>query len=266
MLPDWLPLQGDSCPDEGILFFDDIGASTRGVQASLLEILCSRSIRGKSLKPGWWIVSASNRVEDASEADPISFAFANRGAVVTYETTTDDVAKLSVMLDWPAPLSGYYAWAAAMKQELARPNMTQVEAGDYAQPTNRARGNLAAAIKSGATSDDYSMIVGSVEACKIIEYVTIASNAPTMRDILTNPTTVAISDKLGVQYAIAVGIASYAISDLAGTVAIEPFVNRLSKPIQSYYRAIVRDRKPEALNLPAWSEWAKRINCAPNQA
>lgn len=265
-LPDWLPLVGDDSPETGILMFDDVADAPKVVLSSLYEIVCNRTIRGVPIKPGWWIVSACNRPEDLSAADPVSFAFANRGAVVTYVPSIEDTAQLAYELKWAAPLPQYYAWAAAARQPVETVNMEQVAAGNYAQPTNRSRSLLSQAIDAGAESRDYAMFVGQAEAVKILDYVTLLSTVPTPETIMAQPKTAQIPDKLGAQYAVAVGLATYVCEDLERTTHVEPYVKRLSRALETYYRVAVRDRTPAILSKPGWSDWAKKIDVAPRMS
>lgn len=257
--PDWIPLKEDkSKPERGILLLDDVPDAPKAVQASIYELVNNRRVSGCELKPGWLPVMLGNRSSDLSAAEPMSFALVNRGAVVTYAPNAQDTAALAIMLGWGDPLPGYLAWSAATNHEHS-PNMDKVAEGDYAQPTNRAFGNLSKAIGAGAALEQYSCYVGDATGARIYDYVKLLSTLPTMAAILTNPGKAPIPDSLGAQYAVAAGVARQVIVDPATASRLEPYVTRMAKALQTYYRQAVIRAKPSIVMSAGWQEWAGGI-------
>lgn len=257
--PDWLPLADDETkPERGILLLDDVPDAPKAVQASIYELVNNRRVSGMQLKPGWLPIMLGNRATDLSAAEPMSFALVNRGAVVTYAPTAQDTASLAIMLGWEDPLPGYLAWSAATNHEHC-PNMDKVAEGDYAQPTNRAFGNLSKGIAAGLPLELYACYVGDATAARLYDYVKLLATLPRMEDILANPGKAPIPDSLGAQYAVAAGLARQCVIDPANAARLEPYVVRLAKALVTYYRQAVIRAKPSIVMAAGWQKWKTGI-------
>ena len=256
--PDWLPLDGDAKPERGILLLDDVPDAPKAVQASIYELVNNRRVSGHTLKPGWLPIMLGNRSGDLSAAEGLSFALVNRGACVTYCPTAQDAATLAVMLGWADPLPGYLAWSAATGHEHV-PNMDKVAEGDYAQPTNRAFGNLSKAVGAGASLDEYACYVGDATAARLYDYVKLLSTLPRMDQILADPGKAPMPDSLGAQYAVAAGVARHVIVDPASAMRLEPYIVRMAVALQTYYRQAVIRSKPSIVVSAGWQKWATGI-------
>jgi len=256
--PEWLPLESDDKPERGILLLDDVPDAPKAVQASIYELVNNRRVSGVSIKPGWLPVLLGNRSSDLSAAEPVSFALVNRCACITYQPTAQDTATLALLLSWSDPLPGYLAWSAATGYEHT-PNMDKVAEGDYAQPTNRAFGNLSKAINAGALLEQYAYYVGDSAASRLFDYVKLLSTLPRMDQILADPGKAPIPDSLGAQYAVAAGVARQVIVDPASAMRVEPYVVRLALALQTYYRQAVIRSKPSIVMSAGWQKWAEGI-------
>ena len=256
--PAWIPLVGDDSPERGILLLDDVTDAPKAVQASLYELIHARRVAGQDVKPGWLIISTGNRPDDLAASEPLSFAFANRGAIFTYAPSPEDTSALATMLDWADPLPGYLAWSAATNH-AHEASMESVAAGDYAQPTNRAFENLSRAIKCGARHEEYAHFVGEATSSRLYDYVKLLKTLPTIEAILANPRKADIPDSLGAQYAVAAGLAKHVISDPIGAQRLDPYVARLAKALQTYYRQAVIRSRPSIVHEAGWTEWATGI-------
>ncbi|MCG6939639.1 MAG: hypothetical protein LJE69_00105, partial [Thiohalocapsa sp.] len=74
----------------GILFFDELNAAPPLVQASLYQLTLDRRVGEYELPPGWRIVAAGNRAEDASVVYRMPAALANRFVHLDFEVDVDD--------------------------------------------------------------------------------------------------------------------------------------------------------------------------------
>ena len=91
--PSFLPSRRDSA---GVLFFDELNAAPPLVQASLYQLTLDRRVGEYELPPGWRVVAAGNRAEDAAVVFRMPSALANR----------------FVHLDFEVDLEDWIAWAA----------------------------------------------------------------------------------------------------------------------------------------------------------
>ena len=76
---------------KGILFFDEITAADRSLQAAAYELILDRKLGANYTLPnGWLIVAAGNRSSDRAVSFAMSSALANRFCHVTLEAKLDD--------------------------------------------------------------------------------------------------------------------------------------------------------------------------------
>src|SRR5205823_4197173 len=85
--PSFLPQPGQK---PGLLFFDELNAAPPLVQASLYQLILDRRIGEYVLPPGWRIIAAGNRAEDASVTFRMPAALANRFVHIEYEIDFED--------------------------------------------------------------------------------------------------------------------------------------------------------------------------------
>ena len=88
LLSDEWPRDPDS---KGILFFDEITAADRSLQAAAYELILDRKLGANyALPKGWLIVAAGNRSTDRAVSYVMSSALSNRFCHVTLEATLED--------------------------------------------------------------------------------------------------------------------------------------------------------------------------------
>ena len=95
LAPADIPFVGNSAiPEFGIWFLDEVTSAAPLVQAVLYQGLLDHAIGEHTLKPGWYIMAAGNRIEDRAVTYRMSSALANRFTHLTFEVNLDD------WIDW----------------------------------------------------------------------------------------------------------------------------------------------------------------------
>jgi hypothetical protein len=90
--PTWLPFEGSSWPDAGVLFLDEASSASPSVQAAAYQLVLDRQLGEAKLKKGWRLVLAGNRVTDGGVAFRLAMPLANRMLHVEAQPSVDDWA------------------------------------------------------------------------------------------------------------------------------------------------------------------------------
>lgn len=92
----WLPpcdipfLNNTDIPERGIWLLDEVTSAPPLVQAVLYQAVLDHRIGEHTLKPGWYILAAGNRIEDRAVVYRMSTALANRFTHISFEVNIDD--------------------------------------------------------------------------------------------------------------------------------------------------------------------------------
>lgn len=78
--PNDLPFIGNDCPDEGILFMDEMNTAAPSVQAVGFGLVQERRVGEHVIKPGWRIIAAGNPVKSRGAAQRMPSPLRNRFA------------------------------------------------------------------------------------------------------------------------------------------------------------------------------------------
>lgn len=111
VLPLYLPTgdpvkdaEADAALGKGVLFFDEISRTDKGVLDVMLKITdSSRSLEGWKLGSGWTIIAASNRLEDDMDQTELGAALAGRFQQINYSATFDGWKKWAETKDYIHP-------------------------------------------------------------------------------------------------------------------------------------------------------------------
>jgi hypothetical protein len=90
-----IPFEGNkNIPERGIWFLDEVTSAPPLVQAVLYQAILDHKIGEHTLKKGWYIMAAGNRIEDRAVTYRMSSALANRFTHINFEVNIDD------WIDW----------------------------------------------------------------------------------------------------------------------------------------------------------------------
>lgn len=86
--PDWSAQARDR--DHGVVFFDDLGAAAKAVQAATFRLILEGEVGAAKLPDGWLRIAATNRRDDRTVHHPIPAPLANRFVWLGLEPDVDD--------------------------------------------------------------------------------------------------------------------------------------------------------------------------------
>jgi MoxR-like ATPase len=199
--PSFLPSDMKS---EGILFFDELNAASPLVQASLYQLILDRRLGEYVLPPGWSIVAAGNRSEDASVVFRMPSALANRFIHIDFEVDFEDWS------DWALKSSVHPIVMAFLR--LRRELLLDTKHMDKGFPTPRSWEMASDAIKLFGTVEAAADVlfgtVGQGAALELSAFARKSITAAQVEALIQDPAKASLPSGLGDVYALVAHLAS----------------------------------------------------------
>ena len=199
--PSFLPSDRDS---SGVLFFDELNAAPPLVQASLYQLTLDRRVGEYELPPGWRVIAAGNRAEDAAVVFRMPSALANRFVHLDFEVDLED------WMAWAAQ-AGIHPLIQAFLR-LRRELLLDTRNMDRGFPTPRSWEMASDAAKRfGGAKDALDVLIGIVGEGAAMEFAGFADRrlrAERVEAILADPEKAILPSDLGDLYALVAYVAS----------------------------------------------------------
>lgn len=249
----------------GIMLLDERNAADLLTQKAVAPAVLSRRFGEEYLPDGWWIISASNRVEDASGVIKPPKHLVNRERTVPIE---GDVLSWSI---WAENHNVHPMLVAFAKQQ---PGVVFTESvpktdGPFCTPRSYVsagrilsqaagvdeQGNPNMVIpQSGILSQMVAGDIGDGACAQLMAYLKVADVLPTIQEILDNPKTAKVPDDLSATYAAAQMCLHYAKPDVIDK--LWTYTERMKKEMQvSVAKQLVAKGAGVLLNSKALSQW-----------
>lgn len=210
--PSFLPADRAS---SGVLFFDELNAAPPLVQASLYQLTLDRRIGEYELPPGWRIVAAGNRAEDAAVVFRMPSALANRFVHLDFEVDFNDWATWALSAGIDPRVHAFLA----LRREL----LINTRSTDRGFPTPRSWEMASDAMKMfGGPSDVLDVLIGIVgegAAMELIGFCNRTLSAERVDAIIADPGRAQLPTDLGDLHALVCYIAARAREDAVAKAA-----------------------------------------------
>lgn len=247
--PDELP-QVDRDGVFGILFTDEINASSGAMMAACLGLVLDGKVGGYVLPPGWVVVAAGNKVSDRASAQRMSSALLSRFA--------------NLYIQHDVPSFTHYATRIGMRAEIVAFLRFRLEllygtpSSDGPYPTPRGWERVAPYIDA---PEDVRMfliagLVGADAAAQFCAFLDLYKTIQSLDDILANPLTAIVPTEASLRWAVVTGLGRMA--KRSNMDAIVAYAKRLPRDaeIMLVHDAVTRDETCK--NTPAFGDWAVR--------
>lgn len=245
-------------PDYGMVFLDEITSATPAVQASLFQLLQDRRLGDKSMKPGWFMSAAGNRITDGG---------------VVFKMATPLRSRM-VHLDMESDLDGFCEWGMDSEEiPLSmvaflrfRPDLLNTheefvkkKSKGHAFATERTWHKLAK-VEKHATDDGMlasfgNGYVGEGPCAEYLGFRKVWHQMPSIDGILLDPDASPVPEDAATLYAVSTALAGRADPNNIG--AIVKYLDRFEQ--KSFAVMCVRDatrKNPAVLSSQAFSLWA----------
>lgn len=208
-----------------IIFFDEANAAKPATAGVAYQIVQEKRVGEHVLQPNTFIVAAGNREGDRGVTNKLPLPLSNRfthfevgpdaDAWVHWAGTQERIpSELLAFLMFRKPLISTFD-PKSPEKAFATPRTWQKAAKYFTSPS------MPEDIKDASIEG----AVGEAAAAEFRGFCKVIKDMPSMRDIEANPTTVPISDKPEVRWAVAVGIAGELKPD--NTKAFQQYLDRM---------------------------------------
>jgi hypothetical protein len=234
--PSELPFIGNDCPEEGDLFIDELNVAGQSMQAAAFGLVQERRVGENTLKPGWRIVAAGNRMSDKAAAQRVPSALLNRFAHIDVEADVAAWVNWALGANINPALVAFIRWRRGLLHVMPgeKPqgeNLAAMPADARAFPTPRAWEHVSELL-ADAPDDLRPALVGGLvgegPAGELEGFIRVWRNLPSIADIIANPDKITVPDDPATLYAVAGGLARAA--DHKNIASIVRFAKRAIGP------------------------------------
>jgi hypothetical protein len=238
-----------------LVFLDDLGQAEPSVQKAIMQLLLERTINGKRISEHVVFVAATNRQQDkagvSSILEPVKSRFYT---IVNLDIHLDDWIEWAIPNNMPMDLIQFLRFIPTAITEF-KPTR---EIKNSACPRTIAMVGdmMAKGLPKEMEKEVFAGTVGEEFATKFCSFLKVSRELPDPKEILANPTKIAVPESLDAQYAIT-GALAYHVnkSTLANMIT---YLERM--PVEFSVKAI-RDalsfRAKEFVTHPAFQKWMK---------
>lgn len=257
----------DTGSDHGILFLDERDQAELLVQKGAAGIIEARLLGDFRIPDGWWIISASNRMQDRSGTSRPLMHLVNRECVLNIEFSAPGFiqwAEVHGMHPMAAAFARFKPGAIQTEEVPAEPrpfpsarSFTKAAAFLASAAGKDAQGNANMSLPWDPTSQEIvAGFIGEGLAADFSGFCKVSGELPTMQQILKDPEGAKLppAERLDAQYA-ALSMAVHG----ASPTNVEPifrYILRLNKELQVSAAASLMSKGGGALlNSPSISKW-----------
>lgn len=248
---DKFPIQGSDCPEEGILFIDELPQTDTAGQKIIANLIQEREIHGQHLKDGWMIVCAGNRTSDRAGANRLLSHLKDRVTEVELQVHLEDWIEWAIPNEVPQQIVSFLRY---------RPNLLNAfdpQQENSPTPRSWAEG-VAKSMKVVEPALELEMFKGDIGEAAASEFVTfmkIYRDLPDLDELLKNPTKAALPTDPAVRYALTGALNAKTTSQNFGQVMA--FVERMPSEFTVLYLRQASRQLPEIATQPAFVSWLK---------
>ena len=252
-LPDWFPdASNPNTPPHGILCFDDRNQASPDLQKVLANIIQSRTLHGRALPPGWFIVSTGNRQSDRAGANRVLSHLRNRETVLELETHVLDWTAWAVEHDVHPVVVSFVQFRTGLLHDF--------DANRDANPTPRSWvegvSPMVGTVPAEAEFEVFKGAVGEGAAAEFTGYLRIYRNLPDPHAILLNPDSAQVPSDPATLYALAGSLADFATQSNFDRVCT--YLARLPGEFSVLCVSLALRRKPDLAQTPAFVQWSTK--------
>lgn len=245
--------------ERGVLFIDEVGQADLLVQKAFAPLFIEGKLGEYRIPEGWYVISASNRLEDRAGVNKQLTHFTNRQCQVNIDAHVDD------WIAW-ARANGIHHMLisfAAFRPGVVIIDQVPAKPGPYCTP--RSFANMGKFLMNMVNGDDEAELpsdqttqalvagyIGEGASAELFSFIKVHSMLPTWDEIMTDPkkATCPPDDRLDAAYAAAGLLIAKAEHDTVDTAFT--YARRLPVELQTMIaRQMVEALGGSALNSPA---------------
>jgi len=238
------------CPEFGFLQVDEVSQADNNQQKIWANLFQERELHGRKLKPGWYIVSTGNRMQDRAGANRILSHFNDRFTTYDFEANLDDWCNWALDHGVRPEVVGFIRWKPGHLSNF-KPEMDKC-------PTPRAWAEgvspILDVVPDHALFETIRGDVGEGVAAEFQAFLSTYRSLPNPDLIIANPSRHPVPDELHVNFALSGALAHRATTDTIG-----PILEYATRMAPEFSVLIARDSRkicPDIENTHAYTKWA----------
>ena len=252
---DLIPLAHDPIPqgfNGWLLFFDELTAADRGVQAASYKVMLDRMVGKYHIHPNCLIAAAGNLDTDKAIVNKMSTAMQSRLVHLTLEVSNEDWQQYALDQDYDYRIRAFLKWRKPLLQNF-KPDHTD---DTFACPRTWEFASKLIKNRLKLDSIDTAVLIGTLGNGPAIEFKSftdIFERLPSYEEIANNPLKVDIPNEPSILHALAALIAH---EDHLKTIdKVMPFIERLPVEFQVWALRDAIRKDASILNNPAVDAW-----------
>ena len=248
----------DQYPDGGIIVIDDVDKADVDIKKILGEMAHSGRCGPHQLPPKWVVWMTGNTAEHRSGSTKELDHLINRRCQIN---VTPDKAS---WVQWAEEnnISAPTITFASQNPQIVWPDKMPEKQGPYCTPRSLVKADRYVQLlkRMGLPTDDANAVteiagrVGQDTAAQMIAFIRLEGENPTYQEVVANPTTAKISEKMDAQMLICYVLAHEVNGKDAESVI--KYVNRLPKELAAIFARAAIKRNSDLAMVPAFNRWA----------
>lgn len=259
----------------GIIFFDELTAADRTLQAAAYELILDRRLGDLYRVPdGWYIVAAGNRIGDHAVANTMSSALANRFCHLEIEVDASGWLSWARTVGVHPAIIGFIKWRPEMLFQLTDDNQR-----GWASPRSWERVGLVLdlAARSHRKSDmtflslQIGGLVGHGAAIEFLAFLRLAQAMPAAEDILFRGVKLAFPKRADQRFALTSALVHTMLAPRTDIATAWPRFLDVTQAMSSDFAAMAVGEVLDGLSMetiapllasPAMQRWNKQHGSA----
>jgi hypothetical protein len=233
---------------KGVLFIDELHQTHPEVQKPFSKTINQRMVGSMKLSDDCMIVTAGNRVTDKAGANRLLSMIANRVDTIPVEVNNDALVEYFISAGHPEMCAGFLMAFPYDEKKDFKPE-------EPAFFTPRSFERVAVKMKYGRAPTEASVAssIGPGRALEFLSFLQMTSTLPTLKDVMSAPTTCALPTKMDEQCAMVCMLSMNLTLETAKKIV--PYAKRFRLPMQVLFLKLVvrRDNKlQDSKDLMDW--------------
>lgn len=244
------PLVGSDCPEKGLFLLDELNQGDTYSQKINANIMQTKTIHGKKLKPGWICISTGNRPKDRSGANRLLAHLKERITAIDLDVSLDDWTNWALNNGVKAETISFLRFRPALLNSFDANAEANATPRSWVQGVDATLGTIDAGLEFESFKGD----VGEGAAAEFLGFLKIYRNLPSVDTILLSPAKADLPTDPATLYALCGALSSRTTADNFGRVM--DYINRMPPEFSVLYVRDTIKQKPEVQTTKAFIAWA----------
>lgn len=235
-----------------LIFLDEFSSASVAVQSAAYKLVLDRMVGQHHLHPKAFLVAAGNREDDNAIVVPMSTALVSRFAIFDVNLSTDEWLEWASQANVDSRITSFLHFRPSnlytFKPETAEKPYGSPRTWEMVNRVINKEANI---------PDEYlnifQALLGEGVGTEFDQFLKLQQEIPTMQEIISNPTGLPVSDKLGTCWAIMGMIIEHI--NTANFKPVSKYLDRFPAELRVVAMKEIQNRHPALKAVPGYGEW-----------